>query len=751
MRSRAPGPKLYAYLAREAALPFAAALIGLTAVILAQDMIELLPLTSRGVPGESVALIAGFKAIPMLSTMLPFSVLLGLLVALGRLAADRELLVIQACGIAGHQLVRPALILAAALTIPALLLQTVLAPWAHRGQQAVWEQIARERPWSQVQAARVSRFGSWQLYAREVSPDGAGLASVLVWTEDLGETLFAQTGRVEVREDGAADLVLYDGALLAAAGSDPGYVRFDQLQAKLPEPDRPISSRAVDDPIQALPLSELRAREASFVASAQPGETGVSRHGLEFHRRFALPFATLLFGLLAVPLFLSRSSHSRAAGGVMGVLVTVGYYGLVQGSNGLMERFDLAPWLGAWLPNLVVMTCAAVLLRRTSATAGWISDRPQRGRRELRRETATTSRTHTHALDRYVARRYAAMVGLCTLVLVVGYLLIDVMDRLEWFARHEATPLETLRYYGARVWILLSRAVPMGLLVATGLTVSLLAAEGELLGMRACGISAARALLPILVLSLIATPLYFGLSNWVVPRMHVLTHDLKVYEIYDRPRDGISERPVWYPAGDQLVESKSLDTDRGLARGRLTLYELDADGLPKGRLDASSGLHQGRGRWRVYDAERVAVDGEGIPRRLETTRYLQLGSTLQAETNMRHLSFQALDAQISEARSDGLEATELEIERFARLAAPLACFVLPLTVLLYAVAGPPFPGPAATLFMSAVLGVGYVLLTGVAASFGHGRTLSPLLAAWTPTLLYTALACGLGIRLWRRL
>ena len=296
MRSRAPGPKLYAYLAREAVLPFAAALIGLTSVILAQDMIQLLPLTSRGVPGKSVALIAGFKAIPMLATMLPFSVLLGLLVALGRLAADRELLVLQACGIAGHQLARPAVVLAAALTIPALALQSVLAPWAHRGQQAVWEQVARERPWSQVQAARVSRFGSWQIYAREVSPDGAGLASVLVWTEDLGETLFAQTGRVEVRDDGAADLVLYDGALLAAAGDEPGYLHFDQLQAKLPEPDRPISAKAADDPIQALPLAELRARDAAFVANDEPGKTGVSRHGLEFHRRFALPFATLGFG-----------------------------------------------------------------------------------------------------------------------------------------------------------------------------------------------------------------------------------------------------------------------------------------------------------------------------------------------------------------------------------------------------------------------------------------------------------------------
>ena len=46
----------------------------------------------------------------------------------------------------------------------------------------------------------------------EVASDGADMKSVLVWAEDLGETIFARSGRVEVRDDGAADLVLVNGA-----------------------------------------------------------------------------------------------------------------------------------------------------------------------------------------------------------------------------------------------------------------------------------------------------------------------------------------------------------------------------------------------------------------------------------------------------------------------------------------------------------------------------------------------------------
>jgi len=48
--------------------------------------------------------------------------------------------------------------------------------------------------------------------------------------------------------------------------------------------------------------------------------------------------------------------------------------------------------------------------------------------------------------------------------------------------------------------------------------------------------------------------------------------------------------------------------------------------------------------------------------------------------------------------------------------------------------------------VSSVLGVGYVLLTGVCASLGYGGTLSPTLAGWGPALSATLLA---GVFIWR--
>ena len=82
------------------------------------------------------------------------------------------------------------------------------------------------------------------------------------------------------------------------------------------------------------------------------------------HRRFALPAATLIFGLLVVPLFLSRAHFSRAGGGLMGVVVIVVYYGLQRLWPGT------EPW-ALLLPAALIASGAwqFTLLRRSRETA----------------------------------------------------------------------------------------------------------------------------------------------------------------------------------------------------------------------------------------------------------------------------------------------------------------------------------------------------------------------------------------------
>lgn len=756
---RRPGRTIYLYVAREALRPALIGLIGLTTVVLTAGLLALSDLVvNRGVEGGEVARMLLFEAVPIAARMFPFATLVGALVALGRLGADREILTLEALGVPAARLVWPVAAFAGAMTVLALWFSVYATPWASSRFDAALDEISRTKPWATMKAGKVNEFGGWQLEAREVSAAGDVLKGVLLWVPDVGETIFARGGTLAASADGSIEITLRDGAALLRSDREPRLLRFDTVTTVLPESDSGLE-RSEADRIPLLPLNELISRAESFVPSEH---RRLPRAALELHRRFAYPLATLVFGFLAVPLFLARKNFSRAGGGVIALLCTLGYYGLMQLGEGLVQAGTLGPALGAWLPNLLLAALAGVLLVRAlrERVGGHAFDRPlQRDWRILgwlrrAREEGVFRGPRRLALPRYVSKRFLELMALSFAVLFVAYLLIDVLDRLEWFSRHEASAMGVARFYGARVWLLASRAFPMAILVATSLIVSLLAVEGELIGMRACGISATRGTLPVLVIAIVFAPLYFLLNNVVVPRTNALADELKNTEIKARSRSAAEQREArkagyWYRSGSQLLEATLFDPDRGQAQD-LTIFDLGEDGLPLSRTDATIGRHIGQGWWRLTEPSRVEL-AEGRVVRVPAPRHAQLGQTVKASIDTMHLPVNAIATEARAVEEEGFDATPFWVDYHARLAEPFACLILPALVLFFAVGGPPFPGPAQTLLVSGVVGVSYILLVAVSKSLGHGGAVPPVLGAWGPIAMFAAVAVYLFTRVWRRL
>ncbi|MBW2714752.1 MAG: LptF/LptG family permease, partial [Deltaproteobacteria bacterium] len=492
---RRPGLTLYRLVAKEALTPTFFALFGLTTVVLTQNLLGLSNLfVNRGLSATTVSLIAFYQAVPTASLMLPFAVLMGCLVALGRMGADLEILALEASGITAARLVWPFVAFASAMTLLSAGLSLSGAPWSSRALDRVFVQISLEKPWSQIQQGVVSQFGDWRLEAREVNAKGDRLKGVLLWLPDVGQTVFARSGRIETKEVGVTEISLQEGRVVLPAKEGPKTLAFDEVTMRLPDGDEILSN--IDDKISGLSLAELSEQASAFVV--RPAQR-LSRAAIEFHRRFAMPFATLIFGILAVPLFLVRTNFSRAAGGVLGLLCTISYYGLIQFGEGLAQSELISIAAAVWLPNAILLLLAAVLIvrARREGVLGHSFDRPQRRTSRPASQKVRERRPRRYPLPRYIAVRFIHLAMISFAILLVAYLLIDIMERLAWFSRYHATGIEILHFYAVRVVLLASRVVPMSLLVATALTVSLLAVEGELIGMRSCGIPAPTALLPV--------------------------------------------------------------------------------------------------------------------------------------------------------------------------------------------------------------------------------------------------------------
>ena len=330
-------------------------------------------------------------------------------------------------------------------------------------------------------------------------------------------------------------------------------------------------------------------------------------------------------------------------------------------------------------------------------------------------------------------------------LLLVGYLIIDVLERFQRFAQYQAEAAFVVQFYAARLPLLVSRVVPMALLLATALTVSELSAHKELIGMRACGVSVARALTPILLIAVILTPVYFVFNEYIVPHSTALANEIRHVKIKKRGSQDHSQAVmIWYRAGTHIYHATQLEQIRGQAQ-ELSIYELGPNGLPLSRTDARAARHVGNGVWELLDAIRIEISEHGL-RYTPAERFVQLGAAPNTHIITKELGVSRLADEIQTAEVSGYDTTTYRVDLHVKIAAPLACLLLPAVALFFAIGGPPFPGAALTILVSIVLGVSYILLTGVGASLGYGGFLPAYAAGWGPpgllALLVSAEAWG---------
>ena len=93
---------------RQVLMPFLLGLLVFTFIFIIPELVKYAEdLVEKGVPGFVVATLL-VKLIPFgLSLTIPMSLLLALLIAFGRLSADREFVAMQACGVSLLRLLRP--------------------------------------------------------------------------------------------------------------------------------------------------------------------------------------------------------------------------------------------------------------------------------------------------------------------------------------------------------------------------------------------------------------------------------------------------------------------------------------------------------------------------------------------------------------------------------------------------------------------------------------------------------------------
>ncbi len=325
---------------------------------------------TKNVPFHLVFSLLIFMLPPFLTLTLPMALLVAVLLVGGRLAGDLEVTALRAAGVSPLRLFRPFVV--AALVITGLIVSlTLLAnPWAIGALQAQLFKILQTRAATGIQEQTFSAaFGQIVMYVEEIAPSQLALKGILVSDErdpQRSRIILAREGRLLSDETNRRiTLRFIDGSINETDVGDPRrfrYTAFSLYDMSLPL-DSPLSTATKDDkPERQLPLGALLTTAADLERQGQI----VTPYRVEFHKRFALPVAALVFTLVGFPLGVRTHRGGRAVAVASSFGIVVSYYIVFNSLEGLALSRRLPTGLAIWLPNLAFGLLGLGLIRAIS-------------------------------------------------------------------------------------------------------------------------------------------------------------------------------------------------------------------------------------------------------------------------------------------------------------------------------------------------------------------------------------------------
>ena len=300
---------------------------------------------------------------------LPVGLLLAVLLGLGRMAEDRELLALGALGSPPWQVARVPLALAAAMGAFILLLASTAEPWGLKQVKRVVAQVIKRNVLGDVKpGVFYEDLTNLTLYARGVDARRGVWTQVLVHDERDPRApllVLASEGKVSPEGEGTALTVgLRDGEVHRAerTGGDYAVLTFDRGELAVGVEDSLLRKNRLSSPIEELTPGELLAAARQAHARGQSPAVFLTA----FHVRLGEGFTPVAFALLGVPL----AMRLRRARG-MAYLLTLSFYVLFYVVQHTFENWGstgrLPPLLAGQGPNLIFGAAGLLALRWISA------------------------------------------------------------------------------------------------------------------------------------------------------------------------------------------------------------------------------------------------------------------------------------------------------------------------------------------------------------------------------------------------
>lgn len=338
---------------------FAGFVIGAPLLFVVGDLVENVDTyLERGLPATSVALALLYKVPEFMSWSFPIAGLMAAIFTIHSMTTHREIMAAKAGGISFRRLVLPLAAIGTLLTGVAFVLAEIV-PVGNRRAGLILKDVDVRRQWRTDFVFETD--DGWTLSVRRLTASNGQLSEVILEIpalEEGGATRHVQADQAHWGP--TTGWTFSDGYMrIVPAEGEPRTFQFSEYR-----------TRGLDvEPAQL--LEEPRAKEEMRAAEITRQAEIIRRSGgdpnrflLEREERFAIAAATLIIILFGAPLATSSRRGGAAYGVGMALGATILYMLAFRLSVAAGESGALPPVPAAWLPNVLFLLGATVLLAR---------------------------------------------------------------------------------------------------------------------------------------------------------------------------------------------------------------------------------------------------------------------------------------------------------------------------------------------------------------------------------------------------
>jgi len=346
------------YIFKELLGPFLASLMTFSFIMLMGRMLKLADLfVNKGLSILDILRLLTYILIPFLVYIIPISLLLTILLGLGRLSADGEIIAIKSSGISLYQIVFPIGVFSSIAFLLTTILTLYAYPWGFKSLRNLAFKIAKTRSEVGIQERVFNdEFEGMIIYVDKMSVKGGWMQGVFISDKrdpSLSTTIVAKEGYIiSDPESMVVTLSLSDGSFHRVGNDLQSYQmgNFTTYDINLDLKGALTEVKRGRKKWRELTLSELK----EAIDNSSKGNPKLNEIQVEYYKKFSMPFACFIMMFLGIPLGIRNLRGGKSYGFVISLIIFLIYYLLMITAESLGKSGNIPPLASMWIPNILM-------------------------------------------------------------------------------------------------------------------------------------------------------------------------------------------------------------------------------------------------------------------------------------------------------------------------------------------------------------------------------------------------------------